>query len=118
MGPLLVQATKSAGLFDVYLTCKVILAEGHIGSLTKTPTFLNVKNGLNQCRREGKRTREGRAGGNMCRGGQRKESFIGIKRERTGTGKAGDKLWVDITKDREGKPVSTEGCLSPEPKME
>lgn len=54
----------------------------------------------------------------MCRGGQRKKSFTGIKRERTGTGKAGDKLWVDITKDREGKPVSTEGCLSPEPKME
>lgn len=64
------------------------------------------------------RTREGQAGGKMCRGGQRKENFIGIKRERTGTGKAGDKLWVDITEDGEGKPVNTKGCFSLEPETE
>lgn len=92
--------------------------EGHIGSLTNTPTFSNVKSGLNQCRREQMRTREGQAGGNMCRGGQRKESLIEIKRERTGTGKAGGKLCVDVIEDGEGKSVSTTGCFSPEPETE
>lgn len=92
--------------------------EGHISSLKNTPTFLNVKSGLNQCRREGMRTREGQHGGNMCRDGQRKESLVGIKRVKTGTGKAGDKPCVDIIKDREGKPVSTKGSFSPEPETE
>ena len=92
--------------------------EGRIGSLTNTPTFSNVKSGMNQCRREGMRTREGQAGGNKCRGGQRKANLIGIKRERTGTGKAGDKLCVDIIEDGEGEPVSTKGCFSPEPETE
>lgn len=52
------------------------------------------------------------------RDGQRKESLVGIKRVKTGTGKAGDKPCVDIIKDREGKPVSTKGSFSPEPETE
>lgn len=60
---------------------KVILMEGHLGSLINTPTFSNVKSDLNHCRRQGMRTREGQAGGNMCRGGQRKENSMGIERK-------------------------------------
>jgi len=49
---------------------------------------------------------KGRLGG-TCRGGPRKESLTAIKRARTGTGKAGDKLCMNIIKDGEGKPVRT-----------
>lgn len=88
--------------------------EGHIVSLTNMPTFSNVKSGLNQCRRGGTGKGKGQPGGSVCRDGQGKDSLIGIKRERTGRGRAGDMLWVDITKDGEGNPTSTQGYFSPE----
>lgn len=61
------------------------------------------------------RTMEEQAGGNLCRVGQRKKRWIAKKRERTGTGKAVDKLCLDIIEDGEGKPASTSSHFSPEP---
>lgn len=70
--------SEKASLFNTHLTFKVILTEGHIVSLTNKRTFSNVRSGLNQCRRERTGTVKGQAGGNLCRGGQRKDSLIGI----------------------------------------
>lgn len=58
--------------------------EGHIVSLTNTPTFSNVRSGLNQCRRVGMGKGKGQPGGNVCRDVQGKDSLIGIRREGTG----------------------------------
>lgn len=69
--------------------------EGHIVSLTNTPTFSNVRSGLNQCRREGMGKGKGQPGGNVCRDVQGKDSLIGIRREGTGRCRAGDMLWAD-----------------------
>lgn len=61
------------------------------------------------------RTTEEQAGGNQFRGGQRKKRLIAIKRERTGMGRAGHELCLDITEDGEGKLASTSSHFSPEP---
>lgn len=74
---------------------------------------------MNQCRREGMKTREGQAIGNMYRGGQRKGEFNrNRERESTGTDEAGEKLCVDIVEDMERMPVSTKGCFSQAPEKE
>lgn len=106
--------SERASLFNMHLTFKVILMEGRIVSLTNKWTFSNVRSSLNQCRREGTGTVKGQAGGNLCRGGQRQDSLIGITRERTGRGKAGGERWMDITKNGEEMLVSTTGYFSPE----
>lgn len=77
--------------------------EGHIVSLTNMPTFSNVRSGLNQCGREGMEKGEGQPEGNLCRDVQGKDSLIGIRREGTGRGRAGDMLWAD--KNGEGNPI-------------
>lgn len=58
---------------------------------------------------------EEKAGGNLFRGGQRKKRLIAIKRERTGMGKAGHKLCLDIKEDGEGQLASTSSHFSSEP---
>lgn len=88
VGPLLVCVTKSGSHFNLYSTPIVNLLEGHISSLANAPSS-NFGGGLNHCRREGMRTIEEQAGGNLFRSGQRKKRLTVIKRERTGMGKAG-----------------------------